>query len=77
MITLTTFQYLESQGQGSSVIPRLVGFQSTAEREFFELFTTVKGIGNRRALRAMAEDPGVIGPEPLHRQRRQSPHKAA
>jgi Holliday junction DNA helicase RuvA len=59
-VTLTTFQYLESQGQGSSFIPRLVGFQTVAEREFFELFTTVKGIGNRRALRAMATDPAVI-----------------
>jgi Holliday junction DNA helicase RuvA len=59
-ITLTTFQYLESQGQGTSFIPRLVGFQTVAEREFFELFTTVKGIGNRRALRAMATDPAAI-----------------
>jgi Holliday junction DNA helicase RuvA len=59
-VTFTTFQYLESQGQGSSFIPRLVGFQSAQEREFFELFTTVKGIGNRRALRAMAADPAVI-----------------
>src|SRR5262249_42372088 len=59
-VTLTTFQYLESQGQGTSFVPRLVGFQSTAERSFFELFTTVKGIGNRRALRAMAEDPATI-----------------
>jgi Holliday junction DNA helicase RuvA len=59
-VTFTTFQYLESQGQGSSFIPRLVGFQSAIERDFFELFTTVKGIGNRRALRAMAEDPAVI-----------------
>ena len=59
-ITLTTFEYLESQGQGSSFIPRLVGFTSAREREFFELFTTVKGIGNRRALRAMAVEPAVI-----------------
>jgi Holliday junction DNA helicase RuvA len=59
-VTFTTFQYLESQGQGTSFVPRLVGFQSVAEREFFELFTTVKGIGNRRALRAMAADPAVI-----------------
>jgi Holliday junction DNA helicase RuvA len=59
-ISFTTFQYLESQGQGTSFIPRLVGFQSNTERRFFELFTTVKGIGNRRALRAMAEEPAVI-----------------
>jgi holliday junction DNA helicase RuvA len=59
-VTLTTFQYLEGQGQGTSFVPRLVGFQSAAERDFFELFTTVKGIGNRRALRAMAADPATI-----------------
>ncbi len=59
-ITLTTFTYLESQGQGTSFIPRLIGFQTAAERDFFELFITVKGIGNRKALRAMAVDPGEI-----------------
>ncbi len=48
-----TLHYLEGQGQGSSFWPRLIGFQSTADRAFFELFTTVKGIGNRKALRAL------------------------
>jgi len=59
-ITLVTFQYFESQGQGASFIPRLIGFQSDNDRRFFELFTTVKGIGNRKALRAMAVDPASI-----------------
>jgi len=59
-LTLSTFQYLESQGQGSSFIPRLIGFQSAQDRAFFELFTTVKGIGNRKALRAMAIEPALI-----------------
>lgn len=53
-VSLVTFQYLESQGQGSSFIPRLIGFATEKDREFFELFTTVKGIGYRKALRAMA-----------------------
>ncbi|MFO0961653.1 MAG: Holliday junction branch migration protein RuvA [Phycisphaerales bacterium] len=48
-----TLHYLEGQGQGSSFWPRLIGFQSVQDREFFELFTTVKGIGNRKALRAL------------------------
>jgi Holliday junction DNA helicase RuvA len=60
MVTLTTFHYLEGQGQGTSFIPRLIGFTSVREREFFELFTTVKGIGNRKALRAMAIEPSAI-----------------
>lgn len=52
-IAFHTLFYLESQGQGASFIPRLVGFGSPADRDFFELFTTVKGIGNRKALRAL------------------------
>ena len=36
------------------------GFGSLRERDFFVLFTTVKGIGNRKALRALASSPGEI-----------------
>lgn len=59
-IEFHTLHYLESQGQGASYVPRLIGFTSPADRAFFELFTTVKGIGNRRALRAMQLTPSVI-----------------
>lgn len=59
-VTFITLQYMESQNQGASFIPRLIGFGSTKDRDFFELFTTVKGIGNRKALRAMAMDPAKI-----------------
>lgn len=48
-----TLHYFEGQSQGSSFIPRLIGFSSEQDRAFFELFTTVKGIGNRKALRAL------------------------
>lgn len=58
--SLVTFNYLESEGQGSAYIPRLIGFQTRRELEFFHLFTTVKGIGYRRALRALAEPPAVV-----------------
>lgn len=57
---LRTLAYLESHGQGTSFVPRLVGFATAAERSFFELFTTVKGVGNRKALRAMSAEPAVI-----------------
>ncbi len=59
-ITLWTLQYLEAQGQGSSFLPRLVGFTSPDERRFFTVFTTVKGLGYRKALRALAEPPAKI-----------------
>lgn len=59
-VSLITLQYLESQNQGASFTPRLIGFLTAQDRDFFELFTTVKGIGNRKALRAMAEEPAAI-----------------
>lgn len=59
-ITLVTFHYLEGQAQGSSFEPRLIGFANVRERAFFDLFTTVKGIGNKKALRAMAVEPATI-----------------
>ncbi|MEY4827026.1 MAG: Holliday junction ATP-dependent helicase RuvA, partial [Planctomycetota bacterium] len=52
-VRFVTLHYLEGQGQGSSFWPRLIGFRSAEDRDFFELFTTVKGIGNRKALRAL------------------------
>ncbi|QOI99690.1 MAG: hypothetical protein HRU70_04040 [Phycisphaeraceae bacterium] len=59
-VTFITLQYLESEGQGSSYIPRLLGFLSVRERRFFEVFTTVKGIGNKRALRALTAEPAAV-----------------
>ncbi len=52
-VTLHTLHYLESQAQGATIYPRLAGFTSAIDRQFFELFVTCKGIGHRRALRAM------------------------
>lgn len=59
-VTFHTLTYLEGQGQGTSFIPRLIGFPSASDRGFFDLFTTVKGIGNRKALRALDESPAVV-----------------
>ncbi len=53
VVRFVTLHYLEGQGQGSSFWPRLIGFRSAEDRDFFELFTTVKGIGVRKALRAL------------------------
>jgi Holliday junction DNA helicase RuvA len=35
------------------MVPRLVGFTSEVEREFFEQFCSVDGVGAKKALRAM------------------------
>jgi Holliday junction DNA helicase RuvA len=59
-IELHTMHYFEGQSQGSSFIPRLIGFSSDRDRDFFQLFTTVKGIGNRKALRALIRPFGEI-----------------
>jgi Holliday junction DNA helicase RuvA len=59
-IDLLTLHYLEGQGQGSSFVPRLIGFSCEADRAFFELFTTVKGMGMRKALRALALPFGAV-----------------
>ena len=53
-VNLHSFTYLESQGQGNLFLPRLIGFINETDREFFLAFTKVKGIGYRKALRAMA-----------------------
>jgi Holliday junction DNA helicase RuvA len=59
-VTLHTIQYLEGQGQGVSYIPRLIGFATPQERRFFDLLTSVDGFGNRKALRALAQEPAGI-----------------
>jgi len=52
-IEFHTIYYMEGQVQGNVLTPRLIGFSTKRDRSFFELFTTVKGIGNRKALRAL------------------------
>ncbi len=53
-VTLHTIHTLEGVSQGASYRPRLFGFASVSDRSFFELFTTVRGFGPRKALRALA-----------------------
>lgn len=52
-ISLHTMQYIEGNPTQGRLTPRLVGFLTTIEREFFELFCSVDGVGVRKALRAM------------------------
>jgi Holliday junction DNA helicase RuvA len=52
-ISLRTIEYLEGNPQQGRLVPRMVGFASDAEKEFFELFCSVDGVGVRKALRAM------------------------
>lgn len=59
-VTFHTLQYLEAIGQGTSFVPRTLAFGAPRERKLFELLTSVKGLGNKRAARAMAEPPAAI-----------------
>ena len=48
-----TVHHIEGDPSRGQVTPRLIGFRSESDREFFRAFTTVKGIGIRKALRCL------------------------
>ncbi len=52
-VALHTIFYIEGNAMGGRMIPRLVGFLSPIDREFFEVFCSVDGVGVRKALRTM------------------------
>ena len=59
-VVLHTIHYLEGDPSRGMQQPRLVGFLNESDRGFFRLFTTVKGIGARKALRALVRSPGEV-----------------
>jgi len=53
-VSLHTIYYIDGNAaSGGRMAPRLVGFVSEIEREFFDLFCQVDGVGAKKALRAM------------------------
>ena len=52
-ISLHTIEYLEGNPMQGRLTPRLIGFLNPIEREFFEMFCQVDGVGVKKALRAM------------------------
>ena len=52
-VTFHTLHYFEGDPTRGRMTPRLVGFLRKAEREFFEMFCSVDGVGVKKALRAM------------------------
>jgi holliday junction DNA helicase RuvA len=59
-VALHTIHYLEGDMSRGAAVPRLIGFLSESDRDFFRIFTTVKGIGARKALRALVRSPGEV-----------------
>lgn len=52
-LTFHTLLYFEGDSSGGNSEPRLLGFTTPDDKRFFEKFITVKGIGPRKALRAL------------------------
>ena len=52
-VVLHTIHYVEGNPAHGVQTPRLIGFLAEGDREFFRVFTTVKGIGVKKALRAL------------------------
>src|SRR5207302_10521412 len=52
-VTFYTNEYFEGNPMQGRVVPRLIGFLSEAELEFFELFCTVDKVGVRKAIKAL------------------------
>src|SRR5437870_2845536 len=52
-ITIHTDEYLDGNPMQGRVVPRLIGFITEAELEFFELFCTVDKVGVRKAIKAL------------------------
>jgi Holliday junction DNA helicase RuvA len=59
-VTFHTIFYLEGDASRGGLEPRLIGFLRPDDKRFFELFTTVKGIGPRTALKALTVPVGEI-----------------
>ena len=59
-LTFHTILYLEGDASGGNMEPRLIGFLRPADKQFFEKFITVKGIGPKKALRALVYPAGEI-----------------
>ena len=49
-VTFHTLHYFEGDPTRGRMTPRLVGFLKKAEREFFEMFCSVDGVGMKKAL---------------------------
>lgn len=59
-VTLHTLEYFEGSSAGGNLIPRLVGFLHAEDRAFFGRFITVKGMGVRKAIKALAQSTATV-----------------
>lgn len=52
-ITFDTLYYIEAGDKKSNHYPRLIGFTNPVDREFFQIFTQVPGLGVKKALKSL------------------------
>ena len=52
-ITLCTMEYYEGTPGGGNLVPRLVGFLSQNEKDFFTKYISVKGMGIKKGLKSL------------------------
>lgn len=52
-VTLHTCHYLDGNPMQGRVVPRLLGFLTESELDFFDLFCTVDKVGAKKALKAL------------------------
>jgi holliday junction DNA helicase RuvA len=52
-MTFYTIYYIDGGVGGGHLVPKLIGFLDPLDREFFETFTTVPGLGFMRALKCL------------------------
>ena len=52
-VTLCTMEYYEGTPGGGNLIPRMVGFLSQGEKDFFAKYISVKGMGIKKGLKSL------------------------
>ena len=55
VVTLHTLEFFEGNQSSGNLVPRILGFLHPEDRDFFSRFVSVKGIGPRKALKALCE----------------------
>ncbi len=54
-VSLHTIEFYEGNQASGQLVPRMLGFLHVEDRDFFTRFVGVKGIGPRKALKALCE----------------------
>lgn len=55
-----TIEYYEGSPGGGNIVPRMIGFLDRRERKFFNKYTSVKGMGVKKALKSLSMPVSVI-----------------